>query len=56
VAVQFPLVHRDLALHRSTAYDRNARQLGRLFLVFRVGLAVLVVEVATWVVALAERA
>jgi hypothetical protein len=31
-AVEFPLVQRDLALHRSTAYDdENARQLGRLF-------------------------
>ena len=54
--IEFPLVHRDLALHRSTAYDTNARQLGRLFLVFRVGLVLLVVEVAAWVVALAERA
>jgi hypothetical protein len=47
---------RAVALHRSTAYDENARQLGRLFLVFRIGLIVLVVEVAAWVVALAERA
>jgi hypothetical protein len=29
-SVEFPLVQRDLALHRSTAYDENARQLGRL--------------------------
>ena len=55
-AVEFPLVQRDLALHRSTTYDENARQLGRLFLVFRIGLIVLVIEVAAWVVALAERA
>jgi hypothetical protein len=54
--VDFPLVQRDLALHRSAAYDGNALQLGRLFLVFRLGLIVLVVEVAAWIVALAERA
>ena len=54
--VEFPLVQRDLALHRSAAYDRNALQLGRLFLVFRLGLIVLVVEVAAWIVALTERA
>jgi hypothetical protein len=51
--VELPVVYRDLALHRS--YDRNARELGRLFTVFRVGLVVLVVEVAAWVVALADR-
>ena len=54
--VEFPRVQRDLALHRSAAYDGNARQLGRLFQVFRVGLIVLVFEVAAWLVALAERA
>ena len=54
-AIEFPLVQRDLALHRSTASDANARQLRWLFLVFRLGLIVLVVEVAAWVVALAER-
>lgn len=53
--VDLPVLYRDLALHRSAAYDRNARQLGRLFTIFRVGLVVLVVEVAAWVVALAER-
>jgi hypothetical protein len=53
--VEFPLLHRDLALHRSAAYDENARQLGRLFLVFRIGLIVLVFEVAAWVLALADR-
>jgi hypothetical protein len=55
-AIEFPLVQRDLALHRSAAYDANARQLGVLYLVFRLGLIVLVIEVAAWVVALAERA
>jgi len=54
--IEFPLVQRDLALHRSAAYNVNADQLRRLFLVFRIGLIVLVVEVAAWVVALAERA
>jgi hypothetical protein len=53
--IEFPLVQRDLALHRSTASDSNAQQLRWLFLVFRIGLIVLVVEVAAWVVALAER-
>jgi hypothetical protein len=53
--IEFPLVQRDLALHRSAACDANARQLRSLFLVFRIGLIVLVVEVAAWVVALAER-
>jgi len=43
-------------LHRSAAYDGNARPLGRLYLVFRVGLIVLVIEVAAWIVARAERA
>jgi hypothetical protein len=54
--IEFSLIQRDLALHRSAAYDDNARQLGHLYLVFRVGLAVLVIEVAAWIVALAERA
>jgi hypothetical protein len=53
-ALSLPEIHRDLALHRSAAYDGNARQLGTLFLVFRVGLVLLVVEVAAWIVALAE--
>lgn len=53
--LSLPEIHRDLALHRSAAYDRNARQLATLFLVFRVGLGLLVVEVAAWLVALAER-
>ena len=55
-AIEFPFVQRDLALHRSAAYDANASQLGWLFVVFRIGLIVLVVEVAAWMVALAERA
>jgi hypothetical protein len=29
--VEFPLLQRDLPLHRSAAYDDNARRLGRLF-------------------------
>jgi hypothetical protein len=54
--LELPLIHRDLALHRSAAYDDNARRLRGLFLVFRLGLILLVVEVASWVSALAERA
>jgi hypothetical protein len=50
-----PLIHRDLALHRSASYVRNAHQLAWLFRSFRVGLILLVVEVSAWVVALAER-
>jgi hypothetical protein len=49
-------VQRDLALHRSAAYNANAEQLRWLFWVFRIGLVMLVVEVAAWVIALAERA
>jgi hypothetical protein len=49
-------IHRDLALHRSAAYDANAEQLRSLFLVFRVGLALLVLETAAWIVALADAA
>jgi hypothetical protein len=55
-AIEFPLVQRDLALHRSAAYNVNAEQLRWLFRVFRIGLIMLVVEVAAWLVALAERA
>jgi hypothetical protein len=55
-AIEFPPVQRDLALHRSAAYNVNAEQLRWLFRVFRIGLIVLVVEVAAWLVALAERA
>ena len=50
-----PAIHRDLALHRGAAYDANADQLRRLFVVFRVGLVLLVIEVGAWVVALAQR-
>jgi len=49
------LIHRDLALHRSASYDRNARQLRVLFTAFRFGLILLVVEVAAWTVALEQR-
>jgi hypothetical protein len=54
--LELPLIHRDLAIHRSAAYDDNARQLKGLFLVFRLGLILLVAQVASWVAALAERA
>ena len=50
------VIHRDLALHRAASFDRNARQLGQLFVVFRLGLVMLIVEVAAWMVALVERA
>ena len=48
-------IHRDLALHRSASYDRNARQLGLLFAAFRVGLILLVVEVGAWMIALGQQ-
>ena len=48
-------IHRDLALHRAASYDRNARQLRWVFGAFRAGLVLLVIEVAAWLVALAER-
>jgi hypothetical protein len=54
--LDLPLIHRDLALQRSAAYDDNARQLRWLFRVVRVSLILLVLEVASWVAALAERA
>jgi hypothetical protein len=53
-AVSLPLIHRDLALHRAASYVANARQLGSLFLAFRCGLFLLVIEVVAWVVALTE--
>lgn len=49
------VIHRDLALHRSASYDRNAAQLRALVRAFRIGLACLVIEVAAWLVALGER-
>ena len=54
-ALPLAAIHRDLALHRALSYRANADQLGRLFLVFRVGLICLIVEVAAWVAALVER-
>jgi hypothetical protein len=55
VRASLPRIHRDLALHRSASYDRNATQLRVLFGAFRVGLILLVVEVGAWMVALSER-
>ncbi len=52
--VPMPLIHRDLALHRSNSYAKNAEQLRVLYLAIRGGLAFLVVEVIAWVVALDE--
>ena len=54
--LSLPEIHRDLALHRSAAYDANADQLEALFLVFRAGLVLLVLETAAWIVALADGA
>lgn len=48
-------IHRDLALHRATSYGLNARQLGKLYSVFGVGLVTLAAELAAWVVALTSR-
>ena len=50
-----PQIHRDLALHRSASYDRNARQLRVLFAAFRMGLVLLLGEVAAWMIALGGR-
>jgi hypothetical protein len=52
--VPTPLVHRDLAIHRSNSYAKNAKQLGTLYFAFRGGLVCLVIEVVAWVVALAD--
>jgi hypothetical protein len=48
-------IHRDLALHMSATADRDRAQLISLFRTFRFGGALLVAEVAAWVVALVER-
>jgi hypothetical protein len=55
VPASLPQIHRDLALHRSASYDRNARQLRMLFGAFRAGLVLLVVEVGAWMIALGEQ-
>ena len=55
VPASLPQIHRDLALHRSASYDRNARQLRALFIAFRVGLVLIVAEVGAWMVALSEQ-
>lgn len=48
-------IHRDLALHRAASHVRNAAELRVLAVALRLGLLLLVVEVAAWVVALSER-
>lgn len=45
-----PQIHRDLALHMSTSYVVNARQLRALTIAFRLGAIFLVGEVIAWVV------
>ncbi len=46
------LVERDLALHMGRSAEQNRRQLRLLMGAFRVGAALLVVEVLAWVIAL----
>lgn len=46
------LIERDLALHMGRSAEQNRRQLRTLMGVFRVGAALLVIEVLAWVVAL----
>ncbi len=48
--LEVPLIHRDLALHMSASYVRNAIQLRILAFAFRVGAVLLVAEVVAWVV------
>lgn len=55
-ALEIPAIHRDLALHMSASYVENARQLGRLFAAFRVGVALLAIELAAWLVDVSEGA
>lgn len=46
------LVERDLALHMGRSAEQNRRQLRMLMGIFRIGAALLVVEVLAWVIAL----
>jgi hypothetical protein len=48
-------IHRDLALHRSASYERNGAHLRVLVRAFQLGLVLLVVEVAAWLIAVSER-
>jgi hypothetical protein len=54
-SVPLPLIHRDLALHRTASFATNAAQLRWLVSAFRFGLVLLVIEVGAWLVALTER-
>lgn len=47
-------IQRDLALHRAASYERNGARLRMLAGAFQVGLVLLVVEVAAWLIALSE--
>lgn len=53
-ALELPAIHRDLALHMSRSYTVNAAQLRWLFVAFRLGALLLVLEVAAWVVNLSQ--
>jgi hypothetical protein len=49
-----PLVHRDLALERSDAFDCNRRTLDRMAWLLRLGLCLLALQILAWVVSYAE--
>jgi hypothetical protein len=51
-----PLIHRDLALHMTDSTARNRDTLRRLFIAFRVGAVLLVLEVLAWIVSLIAQA
>lgn len=53
-SVPLALVHRDLALARADALDRNRRALDRMTWLLRIGLCLLAVQVVAWVVSYAE--
>jgi hypothetical protein len=50
-----PMIHRDLALHMEDSYVRNEVGLDKLILWFRLGLALLALEVIAWTVEIATR-
>jgi len=54
-AVPVSRIHRDLAVHRARSYMTNADQLRRLTKFFRIGLTMLIFEVAAWVVAIIQQ-
>jgi hypothetical protein len=54
LVVPMPLVHRDLALHRTMSLIRNRRTLDRMTVLLRVAIAALATEVVAWVVNYAQ--